>query len=223
MADWREIPIHVIDFEGSDEYGIVEYGIVTLHRGEVVEAQTAICRARNPISLHQKKIIGLSYEETLNYLPFEQNALLFYGLRKTGVLGAHHASVENRLLKQYWAYPPSSPNFVEWGRGVSQWGPWIDTCKLYQIVYPGLASYKLMDLVEQFSLEKDLNLWVGEYCPKKRARPHCALYDALASALLLTHLGQLDEFKAMELEWLLLNSLARLEDKKAVSQLDFWV
>ena len=33
-------PIHVIDFEGSRQSGIVEYGVVTLHGAEIVAAHT---------------------------------------------------------------------------------------------------------------------------------------------------------------------------------------
>ena len=62
-----------------------------------------------------------------------------------------------------------------------------------------LDSYQLNTLIGLFGLEESLNQLAQEYCPKERIRYHCALYDALASALLLQRLFTLEELKGLSL------------------------
>jgi DNA polymerase III epsilon subunit-like protein len=63
-----------------------------------------------------------------------------------------------------------------------QFGLWIDTLRIARKVWPGCASYALDDLVVLF----DLKGRVSELCSGREA--HDALYDAVASAMLLEHL-----------------------------------
>lgn len=93
-------------------------------------------------------------------------------------------------------------------RQTAGWGPWIDTRALFAAAYSGLASYALGELIETFALGKDLEELAAVYCPPKRRKAHCALFDALASALLLQHLGAEEGFEQLSLEWLLEHSAA---------------
>jgi len=63
-----------------------------------------------------------------------------------------------------------------------QFGPWIDTLRIARKVWPGCASYALEDLIVLF----DLKIRVDELCSGKFS--HDALYDAVASAMLIEHL-----------------------------------
>lgn len=63
-----------------------------------------------------------------------------------------------------------------------QFGPWIDTLRIARKVWPGCSSYSLEDLIVQLGLKQR----VGELCSGRSA--HDALYDAVASAMLLEHL-----------------------------------
>ena len=63
-----------------------------------------------------------------------------------------------------------------------QFGPWIDTLRISRKVWKGCASYALDDLVETLALKPKLD----QIFPDREA--HDALYDAVASALLLEHL-----------------------------------
>lgn len=63
-----------------------------------------------------------------------------------------------------------------------RFGIWIDTLRIARKVWPGCPSYALEDLIGIF----DLKSQVDALCPGKAA--HDALYDAVASALLLEHL-----------------------------------
>ncbi len=61
-------------------------------------------------------------------------------------------------------------------------GPWIDTLRMARKVWPGCPSYSLGDLVDLLGLCPR----VDALCPGKEA--HDALYDAVASAMLLEYL-----------------------------------
>ncbi|HEY5654163.1 MAG TPA: 3'-5' exonuclease [Pontiella sp.] len=63
-----------------------------------------------------------------------------------------------------------------------RFGPWIDTLKISRKVWPGCTSYALEDLVDLFGLGSRIN----KLCPNREA--HDALYDAVASAMLLEYL-----------------------------------
>ncbi|WP_168442054.1 3'-5' exonuclease [Pontiella desulfatans] len=83
-------------------------------------------------------------------------------------LCAHNVATEKKFLR---AMAP-----------MHQFGIWIDTLRIARRVWPGCASYALEDLMVML----DLKPRVDELCPGKSA--HDALYDAVASAMLLEHL-----------------------------------
>jgi len=148
------------------------------------------------------RIHGIRTRDTLETEPFSVEQALFFGWRGEGLLGAHNAVVENALLKQVWPHPCFSPAFDGAGSQVAEWGPWVDTLCLYQYAYPGLESYKLADLVSLFGLNAALDALAAERCPEGRRHWHCALYDALASALLLAHLLEQEAYTAITAEQL---------------------
>jgi len=212
------VPIHVLDFEGSRQSGIVEYGLVTLRAGRIEGTETRLCRATGTISDGDRLQHGISEAAVAGSEPFEADWELFAGLRESGPFCAHHAAVEDGLLRAVWAYGRRSPDFSEEGLLTSGWGPWLDTLPLYRRVYPNLESYKLGDLVTLFELEGELESLADLHCPVRRARYHCALYDALASALLLKRLLELPELEAVSLRWLLQQSASSEAGREAMGQ-----
>jgi len=83
-------------------------------------------------------------------------------------LCAHNVATEKKFIR---AMAP-----------MHSFGPWIDTLRIARKVWPGHSSYSLGDLVGLLDLESR----VDALCPGKEA--HDALYDAVASAMLLEHL-----------------------------------
>jgi DNA polymerase III epsilon subunit-like protein len=63
-----------------------------------------------------------------------------------------------------------------------QFGIWIDTLRIARKVWPGCPSYALDDLIAML----DLKPRIDALCAGKES--HDALYDAVASAMLLEHL-----------------------------------
>jgi DNA polymerase III alpha subunit (gram-positive type) len=192
------VPIYMIDFEGSASSGILEYGVVEILGGQINRTWTRLCRPIGRIAQRDRLTHGLSDTALSDCDPMETDWTFFSGLRETGVLAAHHAVVEAGLIKTVWPCPRLAPDFSKpesaaTGR-VAQWGPWIDSLALYRRIYPQLTGYGLDALVKQFRLEDALSKIADEHCPANRRDYHRALYDALASALLLQALIQLPDY-----------------------------
>ncbi|MDR0902381.1 MAG: 3'-5' exonuclease [Opitutaceae bacterium] len=218
---WTDTPIHFIDFEGSLASGILEFGVATLHGGRVVGAHTRLCRATGRVRAEDAEVHGLSEERVAHCAPFSDEFARFTALREGGPLAAHYAHVENSLIKSVWPYPRVSPDFSRREKkpgAVIDWGPWIDTGRLYAEIFPGLDSGKLSRLTDALGLQGELDALAREHCPPERARYHAALYDALAAALLLLALGRREEFAGMSVPWLLQTSTASPAKRDALRQ-----
>ncbi len=187
---WTEQPIHFLDFEGSLATGVLEYGVVTVCGAAMHRTHTRLCRPRGHVRPEDTALHGLREDTLSACAPLTEDWELFAGLRETGPLAAHFAGVENALLKSVWPYPRPSPNFARPGEATTDWGPWIDTGRLYPALFPTLPSAKLGDLIVGRGLQARLDTLAAEHCPSDRRHYHAALYDALAGALLLTELAR---------------------------------
>jgi DNA polymerase III subunit epsilon len=215
-------PIHFIDFEGNHTSGIVEFGVVTLRGGEIVGTRTRLCSAVGRVTAEDSAIHGLAEDELRETAPFREEWEYFASLRETGPLAAHFAHVENHLLKSVWAYPRTALDFARPGRTQAEWGPWIDTGRLYPQFFPHLGDGKLEELVAVSGLQTALDAQAAVHCPAKRRNYHAALYDALAGALLLQDFLQRPEFAEATLPWLLQMSAVDGEKRGALQQGDLW-
>lgn len=200
---WSEHPIHFLDFEGSLVSGILEFGVVTLHRGRVTAGRTRLCRPVGRIRPEDTAVHGLGRAALEGCAPFAEEFEWFAGLRATGPLAAHFAGAENSLLKAAWPYGRSAPDFARPGENTAEWGPWIDTGALYRQFYPRLAAYGLAELVAACGLQPELDARAMEHCPAERRKYHAAPYDALAGTLLLASLAHEPQLQALTLPQLL--------------------
>jgi len=186
---WIEQPIHFIDFEGSIGCGVLEFGVVTLCRGKVVDVRTRLCSAMGAVPEKDTEVHGLSSESLRNAAPFADEWEFFAQLRETGPLAAHYAGAENSLIKSVWPYPRNSPNFARPGETLIDWGPWIDSARIFAQLFPTFKSGKLETLVRACGLQDELDRAAVRFCPENRRRYHAALYDALAGVHLLNFLA----------------------------------
>ena len=219
---WIEQPIFFVDFEGSRASGILEFGVVEVQRGAVKGARTRICRATGRIRPEDTAVHHLSEEAVATHEPFAEEWNYFSSLRELGPLAAHYAGVENGLLKSVWPYPRSSPDFARPGRRVIDWGPWVDSARLYAQLYPQLESGKLESLVAACGLQGELDSHAAAYCPPDRRFYHAALYDALAGALLLASLARDPQVAALTTMQLLALSTLDGEKRDALQQGDLF-
>jgi DNA polymerase-3 subunit epsilon len=215
---WTEQPIFFVDFEGSRASGILEFGVVEVQRGAVVSARTRICRAMGRVRPEDTAVHGLSEAAVATHAPFAEEWNYFSSLRELGPLAAHYAGVENSLLKSVWPYPRSSPDFARPGKRVVDWGPWVDSARIYAQLYPQLDSGKLESLVSACSLQGELDAHAAAYCPSERRHYHAALYDALAGALLLASLARDPQVAALTTMQVLALSTLDGEKRDALQQ-----
>ncbi|MFM8550664.1 MAG: 3'-5' exonuclease [Verrucomicrobiota bacterium] len=207
-APWTSVPIHVVDFEGSARTGVVEFGVATLLGGEVVSAATGLHVARVPVPVLDTQCHGLGAKELKGRPPFESEWDRWVSLRRTGLLAAHNASVESGLLRGTWSRPSVVPGFVGEAAEVAEWGPWIDTCRLARAWAPSLGDFRLGALVAALRLGPRRDELAAAHCPPGRRRYHCALYDALAAALVLRALCGLEGRSAAPLSQLVRESMS---------------
>jgi DNA polymerase-3 subunit epsilon len=204
---WPEQLIHFVDFEGSTVSGILEYGIVSCRGGEIVAARGRVCRAVGRIRPEDAALHGLDAARTGGCAPFSDDFEIFAAARESGPLAAHFANAENTLIKAVWPYARLGPDFSREEGAVSpDWGPWVDTGRLYPQARGGGASAKLADLIASESLQGRLDEWAEQVCAPDRRRYHAALYDALAGALLLMRLAETPGWGDKSLRWLLEHS-----------------
>ncbi len=223
MKDWRDIKLHFLDFEGGVGTGVIEYGYVTLLNGKIQETQTGFCKpicSVPEIEFRQHGISDTFLKDETEF--FSEKFIEFAELRESGLFGAHHASVESNFIKRVWAYPRKSPDFLDGDPSYFSWGPWVDTYKLFLNTCPGLESYKLSDLINYFKLSETLEDLGARYCSSRRKKYHCALYDAIASALLFMALIELKKSEKITLRWLLANSCSQSKKQADFQQMDLF-
>ena len=219
---WADTRIHFIDFEGNAASGILEFGVVTLKGGEIAATRTRLCRPKGRVKPEDTAVHGLRAESLAGKAPFTDEWEYFAGLRESGPLAAHFAHVEHHLLKSAWAYPRSAPDYARPGRLVTEWGPWIDTGRLYPQFFPQLGDGKLEELVVAGGLQAELDGLSPVHCPADRRHYHAALYDALAGALLLRALLQRPEMATATIPWLLQMSTLDGDKRDALQQGDLF-
>ena len=209
---WTEQPIYFVDFEGSLSSGVLEYGVVTLVGGRVAAARTRLCAPTGRIRPEDTDIHGLSPPDLARAEPFSSEWELFAGLREKGPFAAHYAGAENSLLRAAWPYPRNSPDFARPGQQAIDWGPWIDSARIYAQLYPKLPTGRLEALVGACSLQGELDGLAAAHCPPARRRYHAALYDALAGAVLLGSLSRAPQTSGLSIPQLL--ALSTLDPRR---------
>lgn len=215
---WKDVPIHVIDFEGSRRSGILEYGVVTLCAGRVTGTRTRLCRPVGEVDPRDIAVHRIQPRMAEAHPCFSEEWAFFSDLRKKGPLAAHFAGAENHLIKGVWPYPSPSPDFVRAGREVNEWGPWVDTGRLYDQLFPELESASLESVIHAFGYQRELDRLASEHCPSERCAYHAALYDALAAAILLQKLLERPEFAAATVVWLLQMSCGAGPRRQRIAQ-----
>ena len=212
--------LYIIDCEGSRTSGVLEVGVVTVCGGEIVDTYTQCFCPAGPILSKESKHHGLTAQFLGGHSSFSSQYDRFCHYRKNGFLGAHHAAIEDAFLRAVWPYPGNEPGADD--KEVFTWGPWVDTLVLYKRFYPELKSYRLMDLVMMFELLPELTNLAASHVPPTRRRPHAALYDGLASALLLMRLLKEPKLQGLSLRQLLALSTSSVDGFKGHLQAELW-
>lgn len=213
FSEWRQLPEHpgswygdslvVVDFEGSFRGSVVEAGIVMMNGKGEVSAWSGLFSPLAPVTWEETQTHGLKNRDLEGKPHFHGCFDAFREFRQGGILAAHHASVENRFIGDAWPMPGWVPDLIHPGQQISSWGPWLDSRLLAERVFPGMPDYRLQTLIRNLGIQEVLDQWASRMCPPQRRNYHCALYDALASWLLLLVMAKKADWKAWPLDRLL--------------------
>ncbi|MBO6103380.1 MAG: hypothetical protein J6P03_09045 [Opitutales bacterium] len=178
------VPIYAIDFEGSKGAGVVEFGAVGIFEGEIFFSETSICAPRAKIDFRSEKLTGISNAEASKHPPFESFAETFISMRQNGLFAAHNFSAEDSMLRSHIPSPGRVKNFLDSSETLS-WAPWLDSIAFAKFLDGALQSLKLSSAASALGITAELDARAAALCPAGRAKWHCALYDALACALII--------------------------------------
>ena len=220
---WTEQPIFFVDFEGEPRLeACSNTGSSPCSAGRSWRRRRA-CAARPAASgPRTPRSTACGPRRWPRHAPLSVDWDYFAELRERGPLAAHFAGAENSLLKSVWPYPRRSPDFARAGAQVIDWGPWLDSARIYGQLRPQLASNGLEAVIAACGLQPELDALAAAHCPPGRRGYHAALYDALAGALLLAVLARdprWTDFTVMQ--WLALSTLDP-EKRDGLVQRELW-
>ena len=98
---------------------------------------------------------------------------------------SHNIQTEKNLLRKYLPFPKKENRF-----GKLEWGPWFDTRKAYNSLYPNLRNYELKNLKDLF-IKNESILVTEKYCNVQKTKQHHALFDAICAFLLFKRIFNL--------------------------------
>lgn len=185
----RESIVTVIDFETT---GVVgghaaepwQFGLVQL-RGGVVDPATQLDGfvrvGERPFSPHAPGT-WMQHLEAIGAAPALSDwwPALRGRLEAGSAVAGHSIGTERKILRQL------AP--------LHAIGPWIDTLKLVRLAFPDWTTHTLGDAVAALRLTPR----IAAFCPGRAV--HDALYDAVATAVLLEHLLQMEGWREASIE-----------------------
>jgi DNA polymerase III alpha subunit (gram-positive type) len=98
---------------------------------------------------------------------------------------AHNCMVEKNIITKFAPYK----NNLENQYNKMEWGPWVDTLKIYKILYPNLNNYTLTNLKKVFDLEQRVVELASKFCKRTGVKQHESMYDCIVTYLLLQRIN----------------------------------
>ncbi|OAP20452.1 MULTISPECIES: exonuclease domain-containing protein [Amycolatopsis] len=144
MTEWKSLKYVVVDLEGNGHQppDVVELAAVPIVDGVIGESDEWLVRPDQPITPFAHRIHGISNHDVEHNDTFADVKAHVLRALEADVLIAHNAHVDVDVLKRKlddWECPEV-----------------FDTLKLARRLLPGLPTYKLSSLVEEFGLGDSL-------------------------------------------------------------------
>lgn len=156
----------VVDLEttgnqASREDRIIQFAACFVESGKRLETYTTFLNPEKPIPAFIQELTGISPKDVKNAPLFEDVAPIIANLLEDTIFVAHNVSFDWTFLEREMTRAGISLGKMKK----------LDTVELARIMYPGIDSYKLQDLSDEFNLGHD--------------KPHRADSDAEVTADLL--------------------------------------
>ena len=110
------------------------------------------------------------------------NILQNLPLNSFSYIAAHNSYIERNLIKKYFPY-----QFDKETKQLIK-NKWLDTLKVYRLLYPNLEKYDLKSLIKTFITDTDLKKVVDERCTNHKKQYHNSLFDAICVYLLVNRI-----------------------------------
>jgi DNA polymerase-3 subunit epsilon len=182
----KDATFTAIDFEsaGARPGGTdvpVQIGFATMTGTEIDEGSlfTSYLRSDQPITWGARKVHGIRDEDIVDAPAFNDLWPRVRDALGSRVVVAHGSGTEKRFLR---AFP------------FHGFDPWVDTLKVAHAAFPDAESHSLESLIDMLGL----NAAVDAHCPD--AQWHDALYDSVASLVLLRETVRLCELEERDVE-----------------------
>lgn len=147
----------------------VQIGMASMTGNDLV-AESLFCsylKSDQPITWSARKVHGIRDEDIVDAPSFSTLWPTVKNALADRIVVAHGSGTEKRFLR---AFP------------FHGFGPWVDTLKVAHAAWPDAPSHSLEKLIQMTGLKHEVDV----LCPDRKW--HDALYDAVASLVLLRHI-----------------------------------
>jgi DNA polymerase III alpha subunit (gram-positive type) len=156
--------IRVIDIEGSIESGVRQASYIDFKNFEIINSKEYL----EVDGLFSTWLSSCTNCEEVEYW------------------AAHNCTVDKNIITKYAPYKNNlADQFAK-----MEWGPWIDTLKIYRVLYPNLRNYTLSYLKSVFGLEGSVKELSDTLCKRTAVKQHESMYDCIVTYLLLYRLKE---------------------------------
>jgi len=152
----------VIDFEGSFRTGIQQASIIDFKNFQVINT---------------KEYIGSDGRFSDWLLENTHHCQIDYWV-------AHNVPVEKNMVNKHTPYR----NNLNRNESTTNWGPWLDTLKVYKSLYPSINNYALNNLRKNFIDAYKIEVLANKYCKRTQKKIHHSMFDSIITFLLLERL-----------------------------------
>jgi len=164
LMHWADTPIPFLDFEGNAASGIIDRrGGPCAQVRSRGDAQRLSGRG-TAIAPRTRRCNGLTEGGCRRPAPSRHEWEYFAGLAGKAAAGGRISPTRRIPVEGAWAYPAQCTDCCRPGQNAAEWGPWIDTGRLYQQSFPATGRRKRKKLVAARPYEAELETMAARHC-----------------------------------------------------------
>jgi len=171
--DFESAGTSVGDTDTPVQIGTASWSLTDTNPQSLSDTWMSYIHTNKKITWAAQQVHGISKEQ-LTDAP--KLMLLWPEIKKRlneNIVVAHGHGTEKRFLRAFPAHG---------------FGPWVDTLHLTRAAYPNLSDYSLSSICTSLKLTDEISNLSQQASQNKNITWHDALYDAIASIILLKHI-----------------------------------
>ena len=181
----NQVTFTAIDFESAGtsagstdtpvQIGTATWSLTDPDTSKLLDSWMSYIHTDKKITWAAQQVHGINKEQLADA---PKLMLLWPDIKKRlngNIVVAHGHGTEKRFLKAFPAHG---------------FGPWVDTLHLTRAAYPTLTDYSLGSICSTLGLVDEISIISKAASPQHKITWHDALYDSIASIVLLRHIIQ---------------------------------